>query len=319
MNALANVIGAELFKAVRKKRTYILAGLLWVLLPVIVLIVGRVLLVTLGTDFVENSSPIGVDEVVQTIASPFGIATVGLTLPSLLSPTFYILLISLLAALFIGEERSQNMWKTTLVAQPNRFAVLGGKYIVAMIVFGVILFGLYLLSFVYGAIGMLFLPTTFAGNWGGLLALYALQWLYGGAAMLFAFLMIWLLRNVSLGIVSVFFLPVLLEGIYTIYATTVGFQPLNRINSVFQALRLRQTLEELPRYFFTRNLYAPSREPLSDIVKVLGGDLSNQADLGPLANLIGGVTLQHAGLVMAVYGLIFGTLLVISFTRRDVS
>ena len=319
MNGLGNVINAELFKAVRKKRTYILAGLLWVLLPVIVLIVGRVLLVTLGTDFVDNASPIGAADIVQTVASPYGIATVGLMLPSLLSPTFYILVISLLAALFIGEERSQNMWKTTLVAQPHRLAVLGGKYIVAMIVFGVILFGMYLLSFLYGAVGMTFLPTTFAGDWGGLLGLYALQWLYGGAAMLFAFLMIWLLRNIALGIVTVFFLPVLLEGIYTIYATTVGFQPLNRLNSVFQLLRLRTTLEDLPRYFFTRNLYAPSREPLNTVVSALGGEVGPDADLGPLTDLLGGVTLQHAALVMAVYALVFGALLVLSFTRRDVS
>lgn len=317
MNALGNVISAELFKAVRKKRTYILAGLLWIVLPVIVLIVGRVLLNTLSTDFVNNSSPVGADEIVQAVASPFGIATVGLLLPALLTPTFYIIVVSLLAALFIGEERSQNMWKTTLVAQPSRLAVLTGKYIVAMLVFGVILFGMYFLSFVYGAIGMTFLPTTFAGQWGGLLALYALQWAFGGAAMLFAFLMIWLLRNVSLGIVSVFFLPVLLEGIYSIYATVVGFQPLNRLNSVFQALRLRQTLEDLPRYFFTNNLYAPAREPLSRIVSAVGGDVTD--DLGPLSDLIGGVPLERAAIVMAVYALVFGSVLVWSFTRRDVS
>ena len=57
----------------------------------------------------------------------------------------------------------------------------------------------------FGALGMTFLPTTLAGDWGGLLGLYALQWLYSVAGMMFAFLMIWLLRNVALGIVSVFF------------------------------------------------------------------------------------------------------------------
>ena len=103
MNALGNVISAEMFKAVRKKRTYILAALLWIVVPVITLIVGRVLLNTLSTDFVDNSSPVGAEEIVQAIASPFGIATVGLLLPALLSPTFYIIVVSLLAALFIGE------------------------------------------------------------------------------------------------------------------------------------------------------------------------------------------------------------------------
>lgn len=318
MSALMNVIQAELFKAVRKKRTYVMTALLWVLLPVLILIVGRVLLVTLGTDFVDNSSPIGAADVVQIVASPFGIARIGLMLPALLSPPFYILVVALLAALFIGEERSQNMWKTTLVAQPNRLAVLFGKFIVAMVIFGVILFGMYLLSFVYGAIGMLFLPTNFSGEWLSLLGLYALQWLFGIAAMSFAFLMIWWLKNISLGIVTVFFLPVVLEGIYTIYATTVGFQPLNRINSAFQLLRLRKTLEDLPTYFFTRNLYAPSREPLNSVLS--GLDINpTDADLGPLANLIGGVTLQSAAIVMAAYTVLFGGILVWRFLRRDVS
>ncbi len=319
MTALLNVMNAELFKAVRKKRTYIMAGLLWVLLPILVLIVGRILFTTFATEFVDNSSPITAADAVQVVASPFGIARIGLMLPALLSPPFYILVIALLAALFIGEERSQNMWKTSLVAQPNRWAVLFGKFFVAMILYGVLLFGMYLLSFVYGGIGMLFLPTTFSGDWLNLLGLYTLQWLFGTAAMFFAFLMIWLLRNIALGIVSVFFVPVILEGIYTIYATTVGFQPLNRLNAAFQALRLRKALEDLPTYFFTRNLYAPSREPLSQVVTSLGGDVTGGEDLGPLESLIGSVTLESAAVVMAVYALIFGTLLTVLFLRRDVS
>jgi hypothetical protein len=66
MNALLNVIRAELFKVVRKRRTYILAALWWVLLPAILLIVGRVVQVNVSGSFVEedprcatscNSSP----------------------------------------------------------------------------------------------------------------------------------------------------------------------------------------------------------------------------------------------------------------------
>jgi len=316
MTAFLNVVEAELFKAVRKKRTYILAGLLWILLPVLVLIVGRVLQLNLTGSFVEDT--VSLETILQAIASPYGIARVSLMLPALLNPTYYIIVISLLAALFIGEERSQNMWKTALVAQPNRLAVLFGKFAVAMVLFGALLLGSYLVSFLFGAIGMLYLPTSFAGEWVSLLGLYALQWVFGVAAMAFAFLMIWLLRNVSLGIVTIFFLPALLEGLYTIYATAVGFQPLNRINAVFQFLRLQRTLEELPRYFFTRNLYAPSREPLSSVVSLLGGDPSSD-DLGPLTDLLGGnIELERAAIVLTVYTVIFGGILVWSFMRRDV-
>lgn len=316
MSAFLNVVEAEMFKAVRKKRTYILAGLLWLLLPTLVLIIGRILQVNLSGSFVDEA--VSVESILQTVASPFGIARISLMLPALSSPTYYIIVISLLAALFIGEERNQNMWKTTLVAQPNRLAVLFGKFTVAIILFGALLLGSYLVSFLFGAIGMIYLPTSFAGEWLSLLGLYGLQWLFGVAAMFFAFLMIWLLRNVSLGIVSVFFLPALIEGLYTVYATTVGFQPLNRLNAVFQFLRLQRTLEELPRYFFTRNLYAPAREPLSTVVSSLGGD-PNDNDMGPLTDLLGGnIELERAALVLAVYSLIFGGILVWGFMRRDV-
>lgn len=319
MSALGSVIRAELFKAVRKRRTYILAALWWVLLPALLLIVGRVVQVNVSGSFVEENVP--VRDLVQLIAAPFGISRLALTLPALVSPSFYIIVISLLAALFIGEERSQNMWKTVLVAQPKRLAVLAGKFVVAMLILGVYLLGAYLSGLVFGAVGTLFLPTDFGGDWLGLASLYGLQWLYAVGGMSFAFLMIWLLRNQALGLVSVFFLPALLEGIYTVYATVVGFQPLNRLNAIFQALRLRQTLEDLPRYFFTSNLYAPARQPVRDLLALLGETPSGaNSDFGPFANILGsGITLEQAALVMAGYALAFGAILVWSFLRRDVT
>ncbi|MCA9835525.1 MAG: hypothetical protein KC422_01360 [Trueperaceae bacterium] len=324
MNALLNVINAELFKVIRKRRVYILAFLWWVVLPVLILFVGRILLQNLSTEFVESSSPIAPSTIVETIASPFGIARISLMLPSVVSPSFYMMVLALLAALFIGDERSQNMWKTTLTAQPNRMAVLFGKFFAAMLIYGVLLFGGYLLSFVYGGIGMLplpflSLPTNFGGDWLGLFNLYLLQWLFGSAGMFFAFLMIWLLRNAVLGIIAILFAPPILEGIYSIYATLVGFQPVNRLNIVFQTLRLRKTLEDLPRYFFTNNLYAPARRPLSEVVTSLGGTPGSD-DLGPLGAILGsGITLQSSALVIAGYALVFGLLMVWRFSREDVS
>lgn len=316
MNAVVNVIRAEIFKALRKRRTFVLAGLLWILLPALTLIAGNIVHVNVGGSFVDESGIVGSG--IQQLASPYGIARVGLVGPAFLSPTFYIIIIALFAALLIGEERSQNMWKTTLVAQPARLQVLAGKVVVAMIFLGVMLLGSFVFGVLFGALGTLFLPTTFAGAWGELLGLYALQWLFGLAAVLFSFLMIFLVRNQALGIVMIFFLPALLEGLYTIYRTTVGFQPLNRLNAIFQGLRLRQTLEDLPRYFFTNNLYAPSRSPVTDLVTVFGGNPADD-DLGPLANILGaGITLESAAVVMLVYSAIFGSLLVWLFLRRDV-
>lgn len=323
MNAFANVVRAELFKAVRKRRTYILAGLWWVLLPALVLIVGRVLQVNLRGSFVDQEG--AVTSVVQALASPFGIARAALVGPAYMSPTFYIIVIALLAALFVGEERSHNMWKTTLVAQPNRLAVLAGKFASAMLILGVLLLGAFGAAILFGAIGTTFLATSWEGEWGQLLGLYGLQWLYSATAVVFAFLLVFMMRSLALGMVTIFFLPALLEGIYTAYATLVGFQPLNRLNALFQALRLRQTLEDLPRYFFTNNLYAPAREPLSGMLRELGNlaegpNVQAGPDIGAVGSLLGaGITLPHAGLVMLGYGLALGALLVWLFLRRDVS
>ncbi len=316
MSGLFDVIRAELFKARRKRRPYILAGLLWVVLPILILIVGRILQTNLSGSFVEDT--VAVQTLVQQVASPFAVARLNLILPVLSSPPFLMIVIALFAALLVGEERNQNMWKTTLVAQPNRWAVLFGKIAVGMILYGIVLAGAFLSGILFGTVGTLFLDTTFAGEWGRLAGLYALQWVLGIGAMMFAFLAIWLLRSVAMGIVTVLFLPALIEGLYTLYRTTVGFQPLNRFNALFQMLRLRQTLEDLPRYFFTRNLYAPARDPLSDVVTGLGGDPAS-SDLGSLVNVLGGsITLQHATLVTIGYALALGGVLTWSFLRRDI-
>jgi ABC-type transport system involved in multi-copper enzyme maturation permease subunit len=322
MNALLNVINAELFKTLRKRRVFVLAGLLWVIVPILLLIVGSIVKNNLGGTFADNNEGlnINVQSTVQEIASPFGIARLMLTLPTFMSPTFYIIIIALLAALFMGEERSQNMWKTTLVAQPNRLAVLFGKFIVTFLIFGAILLGGYFSSLLFGAIGTLFLQTTFAGDWLGLFRLYLLQWLFSVAGIAFAFLMVWFIRNIALGLVSIFFLPALFEGIYSLYKTAVGFERLTQLNALFQTLRLRNTLEELPRYFFTRNLYAPAREPVNAIIKALGGDPNSSNDASQFFNnLLGTFPLGHSAQVMAVYTLIFGGFLVWRFLRRDVS
>lgn len=317
MTALFRVVRAELFKAVRKRRSYVLAALWWLLLPIVTLILARVVQANVGGSFLDEAGTT-VAGVLQSFASPHGLAQVALTGPAFLSPTFYIIVVALLAAALIGEEKSLNMWKTTLVAQPSRLAVLWGKLIAIMVVLGVLLAGALGFAILAGALGTTFLPTTFEGAWGELLQLYLLQWAYLGAAVLFASLMIFLVRNVALGIVTVFFLPALLEGIYTIWRTTVGFEPLNRVNVLFQTLELRRTLENLPRWFLTDNLYLPARFPARRLAEAFGADASEFQGT-PLANLFGGgLTLPHAALAMAIYAVLFGGLLTILFLRRDV-
>jgi hypothetical protein len=106
--------------------------------------------------------------------------------------------------------------------------------------------------------------------------------------------------------------------VVTFYQAVVGFDRLNRLNIILQALRLRQLLEELPRYFFTTNLYTPSRLPLNDVTTALGlpGGISGNA--GPFAGLFN-LDLTRAAWVMGVYAVIFAAVLAWSFTRRDIT
>jgi hypothetical protein len=134
----------------------------------LVLIVGRVLVSNLGASFANEAG--GVDLLVQTIASPFGIARIGLVGPAYVSPPFYVIVVAALAAVLIGEERSHKMWKTVLVAQPSRPGGArrqaggrdaGGRRAARA--------ARSLAGVAFGAVGTLFLPTDFAGDWGGLL------------------------------------------------------------------------------------------------------------------------------------------------------
>jgi ABC-type transport system involved in multi-copper enzyme maturation permease subunit len=315
MNQVTAVVRAELFRSLRKRRIYVLAGLYWILLPALMLLLGRLLETNLRGSFVDESEIVGT--LVRELASPFGIAQAALVGPALLSPTFYIIGVALLAGFLIGEERSHNTWKTVLTTQPNRLAVLSGKLIVGMILLGLLLAGAFIAGVLFGGIGTLFLDTDFSGAWSELARLFALQWLFTATALAFASLMIFVSRNVSLGMVLVFFLPALVEGLYGIYRATSRVQPLTRLNALFQALELRGALENLPRYFFTANLYAPARRPLVALVQLF--DLDPGAGPDPLATLLStDIGLAHAGLVMTGYGAAFLVLLAWLFLRRDV-
>lgn len=310
---IVRVIRAELYKAVRKKRVYVLAGLMWLLVPLLSLLIAWIVNVNVSGTFVDDG--VTLRDLLQVIASPAGISRNLLFLSGNLAPSFLIIVIGLLAALFIGDEKSQNMWKTVLTVEPNRMGVLMGKLLAAMILLGVILWGGFVSGILFGSIGMIFLPVSFGSGWGQLAQLYALEWAFSTAAMLFAFWLIWLFRNVALGVVGVFFLPNLLEGLYGIYAAVVGFDRVNRFNIWLEALQLQNTLRELPQYFFTSNLYAPSRYPLAEIVGVIGGDMADLS--GPFSNFFD-ISLSQAAVVMSIYGVIFALLLGIGFWRSDV-
>jgi ABC-type transport system involved in multi-copper enzyme maturation permease subunit len=221
-----------------------------------------------------------------------------------------------LAATLIGEERSHQMWKSVLTTQPSRIAVLAGKVAVAMLFLGALMGGALVSGALFGAFGTLFLPTTFEGDWGGLANLFLLQWSFSAALVAFALLMMHLARNLAVGVILVFFLPALLEGLYTVYATVVGFQPINRFNVFLQTIRMRQLLEDLPAYFFGGNVFAPARAPMRELVAEITGGATSGPDLGTLIGT--GITIERAAWVVAGYTALLLALLAWRFLRSDV-
>lgn len=315
MSAVLSVVRAETMKLLGKRRTYVLAGLYWVLMPVVLLLVGRVIQANLTGSFLEGEG-LATGNILGAVASPFGMARLALVGPAYMNPSFYMIIAGLYAALLIGEERSHNMWKTVLVAQPNRLAVYTGKFLTAWLAFAVLVAGALLSATLFGLLGTTFLQTDASGEWLKLLQMAGIQVLFAAAPIAFAFLVVFLLRNAALGLVTIFFLPSLLEGLYGLYATLVGFRPVTRLNAIFQALNLQQTLEELPRYFFTANLYAPSRGMFTDLLATIGLPGADQALRGVLGR---GVTVADAALVTGGYFLVFALLGFLVFARRDVS
>lgn len=314
MSAFWHVITAESFKLVRKRRTYVLAFLWWLLLPSLALIIGRVLVSNLGAFLADAGTAI--DPLIQNLASPFGIARVALVGPAFTSPPFYTIAVAALAATLIGEERSHHMWKSVLTTQPSRTAVLAGKVAVAMLFLGALMGGALVSGILFGAFGTLFLPTTFEGDWGGLANLFLLQWSFSAALVAFALLMMHVARNLAVGVILVFFLPALLEGLYTVYATVVGFQPINRFNVFLQTIRMRQLLEDLPAYFFGANVFAPGRAPMRELVAEITGGATSGPDLGTLIGT--GITIERAAWVVAGYTALLLALLAWRFLRSDV-
>ncbi len=314
MIGLFNVIRAELFKATRKRRVYVFASLAWIVPAVILLLIAYVAHTRIVLD--DGGAT---QEIVKFLAAPLTIAHVNLYL--LINFVFFlVIVIALLSALFIGEERNQKMWKTVLVAEPNRFTVLLGKVITAMLLLFFLFLGCLLSGVIFGFLGTLFLPTEFSGNWLPLIKLYGLQWSFTLTMLLFGFLMVWWLRNNALAIVAIILLPRIVEGFYSIYALVAEFgQVNNRFTAFLEALQLRNTLENLPKYFLTSNFSAPSREVVRtvegfgelDFFSEMGGE-------GPFTNMFA-IDLTRSAMVMGVYAAIFGILLFWSFRRRDVA
>ncbi len=306
---MLEMISAEWFKAFKKKRFWVLVILFGVIAPVIQLVVaGFVSRQTSGTILDATDA---ISKAISEVASPYSLVrnAIGGVLPLMLLP-----LAAVVGIFLIGEERTFKMWKTILIANPDRMRVLASKFITGMLILGAIILAGIGGGLLFGTIAIPFgLASGFAGDWGNLFAVLILQWLVLAAPLALGFLISWVFSSPALAVIGVVVLPNLLEGIIQ---ASVLFT-LNRVsplNAAFQADRLRETLEQWQRFFFTPNLNLGQR--------LIGESLQN-AGLGEFIpnNVL--PTLDWTKIwwsvgAAGVYALVFAAIMIWSFRTRDI-
>jgi ABC-type transport system involved in multi-copper enzyme maturation permease subunit len=308
---MLEMISAELFKAFRKKRFWGLIILFGVIAPLIQLVTAGFASSRLtGTvaDAVGNDT---VAKAIAEIASPYSLVrnAIGGLMPLMLLP-----LAAIVGIFLVGEERTFKMWKTILVANPDRMRVLASKFISGMLILGAVVVAGIVGGLLFGTIAIpLGLASSFAGNWGDFFFIALLQWLVLAAPLALGFLISWLFASPALAVIGVVVLPALLEGI----ATAIVALQLNRVsalNAAFQAERLRETLAEWQRFFFTPNLNLGQR--------LIGQSLQNAGfgDFVPsdIVPTIEWDKIWWSVGVAGVYALVFAVVMIWSFKTRDV-
>jgi hypothetical protein len=302
------MIAAEIFKASRKKRFWVqLIGtvIIFPLLSVIVaaFISGR------GGGVAPDET---IKQVVNQIATPYSMARNGLWLFGFFVYFALLPIVAVVSIFLIGEDRGFKMWKTILVANPNRLQVIAAKFMAGMLLLAGILFGGLLGSLVFGTFSTIVgLSSGFSGDWGSLIAMYFLQWLILTAPLALGFLISWLVASPAITVFGIVLLPAIIEGIIRAWLVAqVG--PLSPLSAPLEAARLQETLERVPRFFLTPNINIGSRLLGDDAEKIFGA----QANL-VLPTLDWSQIGWSVG-VSGVYFLLFAGLVIWSFTSRDV-
>lgn len=303
MNPVLSVVVAELFRMSRRKRLLLLASVYWVAVPLILVLVTPTLRSAL-TDVFSGSRVL-----MQTLASPFGLAATGTGLGGYSSPSLYFVIVAVIATVMIGDDTRFSTWKSTLVLQPRRGTVLAGKLIAGHIVVFSVLLGNLLGSLIIGGIGTFWLGTTFAGAWGALITKLLLQWLFLFAPLAFSYLVVFYVRSTGLAVILILFLMPVAELIHQILSTVVRVNPASQLAHFFKHQLVQPWWNALPDWFFTTNTFSPSREAFNPILGMLGGGTQLTARVG----------VSHSALVLAVYTVIFLLVLVPAFMRRDVA
>lgn len=299
--SIFSIVLAELYKISRRRGLILLGAVYWLLVPTVLLLVTP----TLRSAIADVFS--GSRVLMQTLASPFGLATVGTGIGGYSSPSLFFVIVAVVAIALIGDDTRFSTWKSTLVLQPRRFAVLFGKLIAGHLIVLLVLLGNVLGSIIVGGIGTTYLGTTFEGDWTFLLQQVFLQWIFLLTPLIFAFLVVFYIRSTGLAIILILFLMPVVELILEILRNIARFNPVSQLAQFFQHDLVEPIWKALPDWQFTTNVFGPSRDVFNPVLGMLGGGFQPVTSGG-----------WHSVLVLAVYSAVFLALFVPAFLRRDV-
>ena len=299
------MIGAELGKALRKKRIWMLVLVFALLGPLFQLIGGLVAVNLAGGTVVDQGGLVG--RAVDQVASPFAMARNMLVLAS----NLLLVIAAVIGVFLVGEERTFKMWKTILVAQPDRLRVLVAKFASGMVIMAALVFGSLAGSVLIGGLAVLLgIASGFGGDWGQMLSVYALQWLVSAAPLMLGFLVSWVFASPAVAVIGIVILPGMVEGIVSLSIAALNLQRVSPLNAPFQALRVQELVREVPRFFFTPNVNLGNR--------FLGEAVNGSGVQIPVLPSLDWSQMGWSVAVCGVYFALFLGLMVWSFTSRDV-
>ncbi len=305
---------AELRKARFKKRFWILLIIMGVLTPLVQVIIAYFVTQNLSGGQLDQGGAISKD-IAENAATAFSL---GRNFISVGIAIFLLPISAMVGNYFIGEERGFKMWKVILVSQPNRLNVLLGKFLAGIMLLAILILGSGLGNITIGFLANLaFFHAPNTGDWGTLIPLYFLQCLTVTAPLALAMLLSSLIAAPAMSLLGTILLPPILEGITT--ASIISqLDKINVVNAAFQALKLKNLFEQVPRYYLSTNLNLGTSFAASSVV---GGIFGNRGAANNPLNSILEFSWQNTWWsvgVCGVYAAIFLAVFLAMWMRRDV-
>ena len=311
---MLEMMQAELMKASKKKRFWILTIVVAIIAPLVQLVIAGFVQSRAGGTVLDQGDVVA--RAIQEVASPYSLTRNFL---GGIVPTMLLIMAALIGSFLMGEDRSYKMWKTILVANPDRIKVLSAKFLSGMTIALFIMVAGVLGAVLFGLIGMILgFSSSAAGDWGNIAGIFAVQWLSFAAPLALAFLLGWLLVSPLLGGVLVVLGPGILEGIILAVVSLSQVNRVTPLNAPLQQGRIQEVIEGLQQFFFTPNINPASRLVGQALRDTFGGNLPSGS--GGLAAFpaLEWDKIAFSGGVAAVYAALFIGLLIWSFTTRDI-